>query len=140
MAIVGFNYSKIDVHKNTSMKKGKISINNNVAIKGVEEKTLPFGTGKDNAIKFSFEFTTSYDPSLGKILLGGEILYLGDAPKLKAISEEWKKSKKLPKEVMSEVLNAILSKCNIQALILSQEVNLPPPIPLPKVRVEQGKK
>ena len=140
MTIVGFNYSKIDVSKNLNVKNTKISINNNVAIKDVVEKSLPFGKVKDNAMKFTFEFTTTYDPGLGKILLGGDILYLGEPDKLKTIQDEWKKAKKLPKDVMTEVLNSILSKCNIQALILSQEVNLPAPIPLPKVRVEEAKK
>jgi hypothetical protein len=37
---------------------------------------------------------------------------------------------------MENILNSILTKCNIQALILSQDVNLPSPIPLPKVRQE----
>ena len=45
----------------------------------------------------------------------------------------WKKNKAIPKEAMTAVINTALTKCNIQALILSQQVNLPPPIPLPKV-------
>jgi len=45
------------------------------------------------------------------------------------------KDKKLPKEIMAGLLNTKLTKCNIQALILSQEINLPAPIPLPKVQV-----
>jgi len=43
---------------------------------------------------------------------------------------------KVPKDIMSGVLNTVLTKCNIEALILSQKVNLPPPIPLPSVRQE----
>ena len=38
---------------------------------------------------------------------------------------------------MAGLLNTILTKCNVQALILSQEVNLPPPIPMPKVQIAQ---
>jgi len=30
-----------------------------------------------------------------------------------------------------------MSKCNIQALILSEQINLPPPIPLPKLQASQ---
>ncbi|MBI2659814.1 hypothetical protein HYX07_01495 [Candidatus Woesearchaeota archaeon] len=57
--------------------------------------------------------------------------------KAKEILGNWKKDKKLPKEMMAGLLNTILTKCNVQALILSQQVNLPPPIPLPKVQVQQ---
>jgi hypothetical protein len=39
---------------------------------------------------------------------------------------------------MSAILNTVLTKCNIEALILSQEVNLPSPIPLPKVKVDSA--
>ena len=48
--------------------------------------------------------------------------------------------KKIAKDIMSRVLNAVLAKCNIEALILSQEVNLPPPIPLPKVTMTSNEK
>ena len=45
-------------------------------------------------------------------------------------------SKKVPKDVMTAILNTVLTKCNIEALILSQKVNLPAPIPLPAVKQE----
>ena len=57
--------------------------------------------------------------------------------KTKEILASWKKDKKVPKELMAGLLNTILTKCNIQALILSQEINLPAPIPLPKVQIAQ---
>ena len=41
---------------------------------------------------------------------------------------------------MTTLLNALLAKCNVQALILSQDVNLPPPIPLPKVQLNEPQK
>ena len=47
------------------------------------------------------------------------------------------KDKKIPKEVMTPVLNNILAKSNVEALVLSRELNLPPPIPLPKVEVKE---
>ena len=45
---------------------------------------------------------------------------------------------KLPRVAISPILlNSILNKCNVQALILSQDINLPPPIPLPKVQMSR---
>ena len=38
---------------------------------------------------------------------------------------------------MAQVLNFVLAKCNIKALILSQDVNLPPQIPLPKLTTKK---
>ena len=135
MMIVGFNFNKIDVEKK-EMVKGKISISNNVSIKNIEQKDLDFGKEKQNALKFIFEFNSKYEPNVGDIILGGDVLFVGEAKKTKEILDNWKKDKKVPKDVMTSILNTVLTRCNIQALILSQEVNLPPPVPLPKVRVE----
>ena len=48
--------------------------------------------------------------------------------------KNWKKNKAVPKDTMNEILNVILMRCNVEALILSRDVNLPPPIPLPKIQ------
>jgi len=138
MAIVGFNFSKISVEKKESVK-GKISINNNITITNVEKKDLILGVAKQDGIRFEFEFTSKYEPKFADIILGGEVLYLGDAEEVKKVMDEWKKSKNIPKDVKVQVINAALTKCNIEALILSKEVNLPPPIPLPSVEATKGK-
>ena len=132
MPIVGFNFTKINVERKNTIK-GKINISNDVALKDVKERDLSLGGAKQKGLSFVFNFNSKYGPDIGQINLVGEILYIGDAAKVDSILAEWKKSKKVSKDVMTAVLNTALTKCNIQALILSQEVNLPPPIPLPKV-------
>ena len=135
MTIVGFSFSRMEVEKKEA-PAGKVSISNNVSIKDITDADLHLGTAKQKAIKFNFEFTTKYDPSVGKIVFTGDVIYLEDAKLIQGIVEDWKKSKKIDRNVMTNVLNAVLSKCNVQALILSQEVNLPSPIPLPKVKMD----
>ena len=137
--IVGFGFTKLSAEK-TEKAKGKIDINNNVSVKDVIEDNLSLGKDKQNIVKLIFEFTANYEPSVGKILFEGEVLYLEEPKKIKEILSSWKKDKKLQKEVMAGILNTILTKCNIQALILSQEVNLPPPIPMPRVQVQAPEK
>lgn len=134
MAIAGFGFTSIEV-KRKPMKGGKISISNNVAIKSIEEKELHLGKEKQKAAQFIFEFTSKYDPDVGHITIEGEILFIEEAKKVQDILDQWKKDKKVPPDVMTNILNNILNKCNITALILSREVNLPAPIPLPKVQV-----
>ena len=138
MTIVGFDFTKIDAEKKAPIK-GKISINNNVTIKNVEEQNLNLGKEKQNALKFQFEFVSKYDPDLGQIKLVGDLIYMGEPKKVKEILDGWKKDKKLPKDISAGILNNVLVKCNIQALILSRELNLPSPIPLPKVQIDQEK-
>lgn len=133
MTIVGFNFTKIEVVK-AKGDSGKINISNNVSVQDVLEADLSLGSQKQKALRFMFEFTSTYEPNVGKITLNGDVIYLDDAVKTKKIIDEWKKDKKVDKEIMSRVLNAVLGKCNVQALILSQTVNLPSPIPLPKIK------
>ncbi|MBU0615086.1 MAG: hypothetical protein KJ601_03255 [Nanoarchaeota archaeon] len=136
MTIVGFGFNKIEVEK-IEGAKGKINISNNVSIKEVKETTLSVGKDKPPVLKFVFEFLSSYEPKVGKVLLGGDLTYMEEGAKIKEIQEKWKKDKKLPADIMSPILNTILAKANILALILSQEVNLPPPIPLPKLKAQE---
>jgi hypothetical protein len=133
--IVGFGFTKLSAEKNAN-SKGKIEINNNVTIKSVEEADVPLGRDKQAALKIVFNFISKYSPDMGSINFEGEIIYMADGKKGKEIVASWKKDKKLPKDLMAPILNTVLTRCNIKALILSQEVNLPPPIPLPKVSLE----
>lgn len=138
--IVGFGFTKLNAEKGQP-SKGKIDISNNVSIKDVREDSFSLGSKKDqNVLRFIFEFTSKYEPNVGSILFEGEVLYLEGPKEAKEMLNNWKKDKKLPKEIMPGLLNTILTKCNVQALILSQEINLPPPIPLPKVQVTQPEK
>lgn len=138
MTIVGFNFNKISVEKKEAAK-GKITINNNISIKNVEKRDLSLGAAKQEGVKFIFEFVSKYEPKFAEISLEGDVLYLAGSEQVKKILDGWKKNKKVEKDVMAQVMNTALTKCNIQALILSKEVNLPPPIPLPSVEVTTKK-
>jgi hypothetical protein len=131
MTIIGFELTKMLIEKKNIIK-GKINIANNVAIKGAEEVKISMGPNK-TALKFIFQFTTKYQPDIGEILIDGDVIYLASEEEGKTILSQWKKEKKVPKEITTPVLNYILNKCNIQALLLSREMNLPAPIPLPKI-------
>ena len=132
--IVGFGFTKLNAEKKEA-PKGKVDINNNVTVKNLEMADMKLGNDKQSVLKFIFEFTSKYEPNIGVMLFEGEVLYMEDAKKAKDILASWKKDKKLPSDIMAGLLNMILTKCNVQALILSQEVNLPSPIPLPKVQI-----
>ncbi len=136
MTIVGFNFTKLEAEKK-EMIKGKININNNVSIKNVEEKKLSLANDKQKVLSFTFEFIAKYDPDIGSIKFVGDVLFMEESKKAKELLDGWKKDKKLPKEIMPSILNTVLTKCNIQALILSEQINLPPPIPLPKLQPAQ---
>lgn len=136
MTIVGFNFNKIYAERK-DVTKGNVNIRNNINIKSIEKADVPFSGDKQGVLRFVFEFTANYEPKTGDILLTGSILYMDEQKRCKEILDNWKKDKKIEKEVMSQILNNILSRCNVQALILSQEINIPPPMPLPKLQINE---
>jgi hypothetical protein len=133
MAIIGFNYTKIDVEKKEDLS-GNIKITNNVSFKDVTEKEFQFGSQKQKGLKFVFEYTTNYEPKIGHIIICGEVMTIEPDDHRKKILAQWKKDKAIENTVMIALLNHIFNKCNLQALILTRDVNLPPPIKLPQVQ------
>ncbi|MBI4738573.1 hypothetical protein HY772_03280 [Candidatus Woesearchaeota archaeon] len=133
MAIVGFDYNKISVEKNEG-QSGKISVANSVNIKRVERNDISLGKTKQSGLKFVFEYSSIYNPNYAKILLGGTVLVLQEEKTVQEVLDAWAKDKKIKKEILEGVINTILTRCNIQSLILSNAANLPPPVPMPKVR------
>ena len=136
LGIIGFNLSRIEAERSPSIK-GKISIKNNVQVKDIEKADLFLGNSKQDGLKFKFEYVSSYEPGAGKILLTGDLLAVEEAEKAKEIVEVWKKSKKIGAEVMAQVLNSVLNKCSILAILMSREITLPSPVQLPKVQVKK---
>jgi len=138
MTIVKINLHKVNADRNLEAKGGQVKINNNVSIKNVEE--MAFSVEGKKGLKFNFAFNCNYEPDLGKIEVEGQVLFVDEVKKIQEILKSWNKDKRVPMDVMEQVVNAALHKGNIQAIKISEEVNLPSPLPLPKVQAGSGKK
>ncbi len=132
MPIVKINIHKINAERNLKSKGGQIRINNNVTLKDVED--LSFTIEGKKGLKFTFEFACNYEPDLGSVVVEGQVLYVDAEAKVLEVKKGWEKGKRVPMDVMEEVVNAALHKGNIQAIKISEDVNLPSPLPLPKVK------
>lgn len=138
MGVVGFNLTKINVERK-KFGEGKVSIDNNLSLKDLTERNLGgIGKTKQMGIDFGFEFKVQYlaesKETFASMSLEGDVLYVEEATKVKALVEDWKKNKNVDKEILTQVMNMAMAKCNIAAIMISREINMPPPIPLPKVR------
>lgn len=136
MAIVGFNFMKISAERKHA-RGGKIGIQPNISIKDVTPTDMALGKSKENGLVFSFEYRFTYEPGVGEILMAGEVFYMSEDKKTKDILDKWKKDKKLEPELLGEVLGAASKRCNVEAILLSREVNLPSPIKLPGLVVKK---
>jgi hypothetical protein len=137
MTIVKINLHKVHAERDLDAKGGQIKINNNVSVKNVEE--MSFAVEGKKGLKFTFAFNCNYEPNLGKIEVEGQVLFVEDEAKVKEIKDTWDKDKKIPMDIMEQIVNAALHKGNIQAIKISEEVSLPSPLPLPKVQSGSGK-
>lgn len=86
-------------------------------------------------LRVEFTFTTSYG-AMGVIKMDGVLLLqtADAAAAVKAFTE----TRNLPPDVAQEVHTGILQAGVPEAVGLSRMVRLPPPIPLPQVRINQG--
>ncbi len=130
------SFSKIVAEK-LAPAQGKVSVSNNVTITDVKKADFVVGTVKQDCLRFSFTFTSKAEPSVGNIELSGDVIYLTTEENVKEALKAWEDKKPIKKEILGVVINNVLKKCNIEALILSQTMNLPAPIRLPTASVKE---
>ena len=137
MPVLGLNIDGIKAERKEEFKGG-VKVNSNTNIKDVKEQPLP-GTDK-KALVVDFEFITKYTDSnekeIANFLISGDVLVVDN--KQKEIMEAWKKDKQLPEDTSIEVINVIFNKCSKKAIILSDDLQLPSPVPLPFAKKKQN--
>ncbi len=132
MPIVGFNFEKILGQKLNPLKKG-MKATHNITINSIKEEKIPIAKAEKLGLKFDFEFSVKYEPKIGEINILGTILYLDEEKEIKSILSEWNKNKKIKPEVAAQIINTAIVKSAIKALSLSQDINLPPHLPIPTI-------
>lgn len=140
MGIIGFSFSKFDCKRNTVKVDGNIEINHNISIKDVTKTSLKVAGSKNNVLKIDFSFDVIYGGSLGKISLEGDVVYSDTAEIIDETFKSWQADKKLNQMVNEQVFKFIYGKASVKALTLSDSLNLPSPIPLPRVNFSSEKK
>jgi hypothetical protein len=83
-----------------------------------------------------FRFTANY-VGLGVITIEGYLVYEGDAQELARL---WRKGNNMPDEVASEIHTAVMHACLPEALMISRDLKLPPPFPLPQINIKPSRR
>tara|TARA_Y100000310_G_scaffold201978_1_gene202051 strand:- start:3134 stop:3577 length:444 start_codon:yes stop_codon:yes gene_type:complete len=139
--IVGFAFKKINISRKDTLSKG-MKVKYNMDISSISEENVSLST-KQKVLALDFDFTVDYEPDAANLAISGTVNYMAAADEVKKTLDLWKESKKLPKDILILVTNVILDKCNVKALELEQDLNLPTHIPMPSVKVsgtEEGSK
>ena len=136
MRIIGFNLTKILAERQEEDGQG-IRVDQNIDIKDIKEEKIPITNNK--ALKIKFTLTVTYSKDFGKIELEGSIMTLPDTEEFKSIMDSWK-DKKIPENMRLGIFNFIMVKCNVKALYLEDEMNMPLHVPMPRLTKEVSKK
>lgn len=86
----------------------------------------------DKLANIEFQYTASYG-AVGMIKLEGSLVYEDDDAK--KITKQWLDTRKMPDQVTSHIHTAVMHACVPEAVGIAKDLGLPPPIPLPQVRL-----
>ena len=86
----------------------------------------------NNQATVEFQYTASYG-AVGMIKLEGSLIYENDDAR--KITKEWLDTRKMPNQVASHIHTAVMHACVPEAVGIAKDLGLPPPIPLPQVRL-----
>ena len=92
---------------------------------------------KENHAVIDFQYTASFGP-VGMIKLEGSMQY--DSNDAKKVSKEWNETRKMPNQIAGHIHTAVMHACVPEAVTIAKDLGLPPPIPLPQVRLSQDSK
>ncbi len=147
MNIIGLNFNKIFARKQQDLKP-PFSINTNIEITSVEKNKIEF-IGNQDTMKLSFSFVIDYeekdkrekkrdanDANSSQVAFLGEVIASVNPEESKNILKMWKK-KEIPPQIKFQVSNFLLRKCSLKAASLADEINLPSPIPIPRLPNQQ---
>jgi hypothetical protein len=131
MKIRNIQLKSIEARRYTRLNERpqKIRIDHNSNITNMQDE-------RKGEILIDFQYTASYG-AVGVIKIEGSLSYLGeDANK---ISKEWRSTRKMPNQIASQFHTAVMHACVPEAVGLAKDLALPPPIPLPQVKLGDSK-
>ncbi|MCK5018971.1 MAG: hypothetical protein KAS32_18065 [Candidatus Peribacteraceae bacterium] len=135
MSIIGLSFDS--VHGDRDKEKrltAEMKVNSVPRINDVKEVNVPT-IGNKKVLSLTFEFVTNYDPKVGEIKISGDLLYM--AKDNKALLKQWAKEKKLPEDTSLEILNYLFRKCLLKVSTIAEDLQLPPPIPMPTIKPKE---
>ncbi len=124
---VQLNAIKAERYMDLSNRPKHVRIDHNSNISRMERVT-------DTQARVEFQYTTSYGP-LGVIKLDGTLIL--EDENAEKIVEGWNNNRKLPNEVAGGIHTAIMHACVPMAVGIAKDLLLPPPIPLPQLRISK---
>jgi hypothetical protein len=126
MPIIGIGLKMMEGKRHEEIT-GAVKVNSSMNITNVEEQELP--ALKTKGLSIEFEYRTKYidekNKNLAEINIDGNVIFVDDEQE--KILKDWKKDKKLSEDVKFQVIRIVSDKCSKKAILLSDDLQLPPP-------------
>ena len=127
MKLRNINLKSIEARRyiNRNERPKQVRIDHNSTVTNIS----PIDNNKAN---IDFQYTASYGP-VGMIKIEGSLLY--ESNDAKKVTKEWTETRKMPNQIASHIHTAVMHACVPEAVSIAKDLSLPPPIPLPQVRL-----
>lgn len=90
----------------------------------------------EELLEAPFVFTINYNPAVAQINFKGKAHITGNKEDLKKIHTSYKEKKAPPQMIVQTISNVVF----LESVLISRTLNIPPPIPLPKIPIGGEKK
>ena len=99
-----------------------VQIATNLNVVGINEKA-------EGMLEVPFVFTINYTPGVAQISMKGKSHVTGSKDELEQILKEHKEKKPPPPVILQSISNIVF----LESVLICRSLNIPPPIPLPKI-------
>ncbi len=82
-------------------------------------------------LEVPFVFTINYNPAVAQISVKGKARVSGNVDELKKIYKGYEEKKAPPPMIVQTISNVVF----LESVLISRTLNIPPPIPLPKLPI-----
>lgn len=135
LRILNINFTSINADRE-GVPQGNVKVNNNLSITNLEEANLGLEDTK-KGIKITFSSTTQFEPDIAEIVLDGEMTLLGNSEEAQKLLDTYEEKGTIHEDYRTKLLNNMMNKCSLESILISRELNLPSPVPLPKMKKDQ---
>jgi hypothetical protein len=105
-----------------------IQIGTNINVISIERE-------KQNTLKVPFVLSINYNPSISQINLKGSAYVVGEPKEIEKILKDHEQKKPPPSLIVQTIANFAF----IESVLISKTLNIPPPIPLPKIPIAKDR-